>query len=94
MDKKVIIEFPSVNPNKPWHVGHLRNALIGDCLANVYAALGYTVERENYIDDLGLQVAEMVWWYQKNKLSAPAGKKFDHDARRGIRQGERLHHGA
>ena len=77
LDNKVIIEFLGVNPNKPWHIGHLRNALIGDCLSNVYAAAGYTVERENYIDDLGLQVAEMVWWYQKNKLSAPVGKKFD-----------------
>jgi arginyl-tRNA synthetase len=76
-DNKVIIEFLGVNPNKPWHIGHLRNALIGDSLSNVYVAAGYTVERENYIDDLGLQVAEMVWWYQKNKLSAPVGKKFD-----------------
>ncbi len=77
LDRKVIIEFPSVNPNKPWHVGHLRNALIGDCLSNLYSALGHTVEREDYIDDLGLQVAETVWWYQKNKLSGIKGKKFD-----------------
>ncbi|MFH1285106.1 MAG: arginine--tRNA ligase, partial [Candidatus Micrarchaeota archaeon] len=33
--KKVIIEFPSVNPNKPWHVGHLRNAVLGDSVARV-----------------------------------------------------------
>jgi len=76
-DRRVIVEFIGVNPNKPWHIGHLRNALIGDCLANVYAAAGYTVERMNYIDDLGLQVAETIWWYQKNKLVPPQDKKFD-----------------
>jgi arginyl-tRNA synthetase len=78
LDKKAIIEYPSVNPNKPWHIGHLRNVFIGDCLSNLYDACGYTVERENYIDDLGLQIAEIVWWWQKNGLSISAPKKFDH----------------
>ncbi len=77
LDKKVVVEYPSVNPNKPWHIGHVRSALIGDCLSNLYLALGHIVEREDYIDDLGLQVAEIVWWYQRNKLSAVKGKKFD-----------------
>jgi arginyl-tRNA synthetase len=77
LGKKVVVEYPSVNPNKPWHIGHLRNALIGDCLANLYAACGYTVEREDYIDDLGLQVAEIVWWFQKNNISHASAKKFD-----------------
>ena len=77
LGKKVVVEYPSVNPNKPWHIGHLRNALIGDCLANLYAACGYTVEREDYIDDLGLQVAEIVWWFQKNNISHSSSKKFD-----------------
>jgi arginyl-tRNA synthetase len=76
--KTAIIEYPSVNPNKPWHIGHLRNALLGDCLSNLYEAVGYSVERENYIDDLGLQMAEIVWWYQKNNLAVPPNKKFDH----------------
>ncbi|MEM2948315.1 MAG: arginine--tRNA ligase [Candidatus Anstonellales archaeon] len=56
--KKVIVEFPSVNPNKPWHVGHLRNALLGNSIANIYEYLGYDVERMDYIDDLGLQFAQ------------------------------------
>ena len=73
--KKAIIEFPSVNPNKPWHIGHVRNALIGDCLGNVYEALGYTVERTDYIEDLGVQMAEILWWYEKNK--PVPDKKFD-----------------
>lgn len=76
--KTAIIEYPSVNPNKPWHIGQLRNALLGDSIANLYAAVGYSVERENYIDDLGIQMAEILWWYQKNNLAMPPNKKFDH----------------
>ena len=60
---KTIIEFPSVNPNKPWHIGHLRNALLGDSVARVLAFSGETVERTDYIDDLGLQVAQSFWGY-------------------------------
>jgi arginyl-tRNA synthetase len=73
--ERVIVEYVSVNPNKPWHIGHLRNALLGDSISNIYAALGYDVERENYIDDLGLQMAETAWWFL-NKNNKP-DKKFD-----------------
>ena len=74
---RIIIEYPSVNPNKPWHIGHLRNALLGDSLSNIYAALGYDVEREDYINDLGLQMAETLWWYLKSEHGM-IEKKFDH----------------
>jgi len=60
---KTIIEFPSVNPNKPWHIGHLRNALLGDSVARVLEFSGENVERADYIDDLGLQVAQSFWGY-------------------------------
>ncbi len=60
---KVMIEFPSVNPNKPWHVGHLRNALLGDSVARVLEFSGLHVERIDYIDDLGMQVATSLWSY-------------------------------
>lgn len=73
---KVIIEYPSVNPNKPWHIGHLRNALLGDSISNMYSALGFETEREDYIDDLGLQMAETLWWYVSN--NGKPEKKFDH----------------
>jgi arginyl-tRNA synthetase len=62
---KVIVEFPSVNPNKPWHVGHLRNALLGDSMARILEFSGFEVERIDYIDDLGLQVARSLWSYLK-----------------------------
>ncbi|MEW6721895.1 MAG: arginine--tRNA ligase [Candidatus Micrarchaeota archaeon] len=72
---KVIIEFPSVNPNKPWHIGHLRNALLGDSVARILEFDGHPVERMDYIDDLGLQVAQSLWGFL-NYDSNPVGK-FD-----------------
>ncbi len=73
--RKVIVEFPSVNPNKPWHIGHLRNALLGDAISNIMESNSFRVEREDYIDDLGLQIAVSLWGY-KNVDSNP-DTKFD-----------------
>ncbi|MEW6329025.1 MAG: arginine--tRNA ligase [Candidatus Micrarchaeota archaeon] len=73
---KVLVEFPSVNPNKPWHVGHMRNAILGDSVARVLERAGYEVERESYIDDLGLQVAQSLWGYLH--LSSKTEGKIDH----------------
>ncbi len=80
---KALIEFPSVNPNKPWHVGHLRNALLGDSLARLLSSAGRTCERMDYIDDLGLQVAQSVWGEgqkaaKADASSSPFSKKLDH----------------
>ncbi len=61
----VAIEYVSVNPNKPWHIGHLRNALTGESLKRIYQAFQYDVVALDYIDDLGLQVAQS-YWYWKN----------------------------
>lgn len=58
---RMIVEFPSVNPNKPWHIGHLRNALLGDSISNIFKAGAFLVEKIDYIDDLGLQMAEILW---------------------------------
>ena len=74
---RVVVEYPSVNPNKPWHIGHLRNALLGDSIARTFDYLGYSVEREDYIDDLGLQMAETLWWHLRESDAKPNGK-FDH----------------
>ncbi len=75
--EKVIVEYPSVNPNKPWHLGHLKNAVLGDAVANICAGAGYSVEREDFIEDLGLQVVESTWSYI-NVNKDPKGEKFDH----------------
>ncbi len=57
---KVIVEHTNINPNKAAHIGHLRNAVLGDVLARVLASLGHPVEIQNYIDDTGVQVADVV----------------------------------
>jgi arginyl-tRNA synthetase len=56
----IIIEHTSVNPNKALHVGHLRNAIIGDCLYRIFRKIGKDVKILNYIDDSGLQVADII----------------------------------
>ncbi len=58
--EKVFIEHTSVNPNKAMHIGHLRNAVLGDTLARVLDWLGFSTEVCNYIDDTGLQVVDVV----------------------------------
>jgi arginyl-tRNA synthetase len=55
-DKRVQVEFVSVNPTGPLHVGHGRGAVLGSTLANVLTASGYAVEREYYINDMGNQI--------------------------------------
>ncbi|AMM54700.1 arginine--tRNA ligase [Pyrococcus kukulkanii] len=61
--KKVIVEHTSVNPTKPLHMGHARNAILGDTMARILRFLGYEVEVQNYIDDLGVQFAQVYWGY-------------------------------
>ncbi len=60
-NQKVIVEHTSVNPNKEWHVGHIRGALLGDAMGKIYRAAGYEVEIQNYIDDTGRQAAESIY---------------------------------
>ncbi|MCX8116497.1 MAG: arginine--tRNA ligase [Desulfobacterota bacterium] len=57
---KVFIEHTSVNPNKAMHIGHLRNAVLGDTVARVLRWLGFETEVCNYIDDTGVQVVDVV----------------------------------
>ena len=58
--EKVFIEHTSVNPNKAMHIGHLRNAVLGDTVARVLGWLGFSTEACNYIDDTGVQVVDVV----------------------------------
>jgi len=57
---KILVEHSSINPNKAAHIGHLRNAVLGDVLARALQFLGYAVEVQNYLDDTGVQVADVV----------------------------------
>lgn len=54
-----IVEHTSINPNKAAHIGHLRNAALGDSFARILRFLGRRVEVQNYIDDTGVQVADV-----------------------------------
>ena len=58
--QKIIIEHTSINPNKAVHVGHMRNVVIGDILYRILKATNYEVRVLNYIDDSGLQVADII----------------------------------
>ncbi len=58
--EKTIVEHTAINPNKAAHVGHLRNATLGDTLVRVLRYREAPVEVQNYIDDLGVQVADII----------------------------------
>lgn len=57
---KVIVEHTNINPNKAAHIGHLRNAAIGDTFVRILRAAGRDVEVQNYIDNTGVQVADVI----------------------------------
>jgi len=57
---KAIVEHTAINPNKAAHIGHLRNAALGDTLVRALRFRGTAVEVQNYIDDTGVQVADVV----------------------------------
>ena len=57
---RVIVEHTNINPNKAAHIGHIRNAVLGDTLVRCLKWLGFRVETQNYIDDTGVQVADVV----------------------------------
>lgn len=57
---KIIVEHTNINPNKAAHIGHLRNAVLGDVLVRALRRLGHSVEIQNYLDDTGVQVADVV----------------------------------
>jgi arginyl-tRNA synthetase len=57
---KILVEHTSINPNKAAHIGHLRNAILGDTFVRLLRAAGHPVDIQNYIDNTGVQVADVV----------------------------------
>ncbi len=57
---KILVEHTSINPNKAAHIGHLRNAVLGDTFVRLLRFNGENVEVQNYIDNTGVQVADVV----------------------------------
>ncbi|MCH9658600.1 arginine--tRNA ligase [archaeon] len=76
----VVVEHTSVNPNKALHIGHIRNIIIGDSISRILEKVGYKVNVLNYIDDSGLQVADIIVGFKHFGYAQepPNGKKFDH----------------
>ena len=77
---KVMVEFVSVNPTGPVHVGHTRGAVLGSALANVLEAAGYNVTREYYINDGGSQMEAFyrsVWTRYQQALGRDADMPDD-----------------
>jgi len=82
-EDKIIIEHTNINPNKAAHIGHLRNACLGDTLARCQKYKGENVEVQNYIDDTGVQVADVIFGFmdlEKKTLSQikEIKEKFDY----------------
>jgi len=57
---KILVEHTSINPNKAAHIGHLRNAILGDTFVRLLRGAGHVVDIQNYIDNTGVQVADVV----------------------------------
>ena len=76
----IIVEHTSVNPNKALHIGHIRNIIIGDTISRILEKANYKVNVLNYVDDSGLQVADILVGFRHLGFSQdpPEGKKFDH----------------
>ena len=64
-DQNVIVEFSSPNIAKPFHIGHLRNTVIGNALYNIYKFLGYNVTGINHLGDYGTQFGKMIEGYKR-----------------------------
>ena len=74
---KVILEHTSANPNGPLHIGHIRNAILGDSLARILKAAGFQVETQYYVNDMGRQIAMIVWGLQNLDFHLDADEKAD-----------------
>ncbi|MGH9563518.1 MAG: arginine--tRNA ligase, partial [Terracidiphilus sp.] len=82
-----LVEHTSINPNKAAHIGHLRNAILGDTFVRLLRAAGYKVDVQNYIDNTGVQVADVVVGLQHIRGMNPA------DIRTLIEEFDRAHKG-
>lgn len=93
--KTVVVDYSSPNPAHPIHVGSARTTFIGESLCRILAFTGYRVRRICYINDLGKQVAKLLWGYMKFAKGKKPDKKPDHwlldiyvDANRAVDAGE------
>lgn len=79
--RRVVLEFSCPNTNKPQHLGHVRNNILGDCLARLLGAVGHEVTRVNLINDRGIHICKsMLAWKKWGEGGTPqsTGRKGDH----------------
>ncbi len=69
-DERILVEYVSANPTGSLHIGHARNAAVGDTLCNVLSAAGYDVLREYYINDAGKQIENLAYSIEARFLQA------------------------
>ena len=69
---KILVEHTSINPNKAAHIGHLRNAVLGDTFVRLLRYAGREVDVQNYIDNTGVQVADVVVGFTHIEKQSPA----------------------
>ena len=69
---KIVVEHTNINPNKAAHIGHLRNAILGDTFVRMLRQRGRHVEIQNYIDNTGVQVADVVAGFHFLEQKTPA----------------------
>ena len=76
---RIVVEHTSVNPNKALHIGHIRNIVIGDTVARILRKSNFDVKVLNYVDDSGLQVADIIVGFKHAGFSEnpPNEQKFD-----------------
>ena len=80
-DRKVLIESPSPNTNKPLHLGHLRNMLLGRCLKNILSFMGADAKIVNVVNDRGVHICKSMLAYERfgnEETPESAGRKPDH----------------
>ncbi len=71
---RILVEFSQPNTHKAFHVGHLRNVVLGDAICNILDIAGYDVIRANYINDTGLHTIKWLWNYQRYHAGEEPGK--------------------
>ncbi|KAF5086390.1 Arginine--tRNA ligase [anaerobic digester metagenome] len=76
---KIILEHTSANPNGPLHIGHIRNSIIGDSLTRILQKAGYKVETQYYVNDMGRQIAMIVWGLLNLDYEMDETGKSDHE---------------
>ena len=72
--ERIMVEYSQPNTHKAFHVGHLRNTILGSAISNILEAAGNTVIRANYFGDIGLHVIKWLWNYQKYHAGEQPGE--------------------